>query len=342
MKLPPAVNAGPTPPSMLGLSLAEQSAYRLLIRGEAHGVDDLSTQLGIGVDEVIPMVSHLAERGLVPAPGPNGALMPSPPDVSLQALLLDEQQRVNDAVEKLEHIRLWASTLAMEYRAARVADQHAELLEVAVGADEAHRRDWLIQNLARKEVLILDKPPYPITGGINPLERERLASGVRYRAIYEQEGIAAGRLTDIRESIAAGEEARTTPTLPLKLEISDRRIALIPLRIEPGRPESMRTVLLYESPIVEALVALFELLWDRATPISASGVANVGAVTQRGHALHADVLTLLAAGLKDEVIAVRLHMSLRTVRRHIAAILRDLNVTTRFQAGLEARRRSLV
>lgn len=325
---------------MLGLTEQEQIVYRVLVRGEASSIEELSDGTGLAAEALEPLVARLHQRGLI-RPNPDGALVASPPDVSLQALLLDEQERVNDAVEELEHVRLWTSTLAMEYRAARVADQHAELLEVAVGADEAHRRDWLIQNLARTEVLVLDKPPYPVTGGINPLERDRLAAGVRYRAIYEQEAIEGGRLADIRELIAAGEEARITPSLPLKLEIADRRIALIPLRIEPGRPELMRIVMLYESPLVEALVALFELLWAQATPISASGIGTVGA-QPRGRAVQDDVLTLLATGLKDEVIAARLDLSLRTVRRHIAEILRDLHVTTRFQAGLEARRRGLV
>jgi len=340
MKLPRLEELEPI--TRLGLSGLEQRLYRLLVRGDASTVDDLSAQLTVNLSEVSRLVKQLHRKGLV-ATGPDGVLIASPPDVSLQALLLREQQRVNEALTELERIRLWTSTLATEYHAARVADQHAELLEVAVGADEAFRRDVLIQNLARTEVLVLDKPPYPVSRGINPLERERLAAGVRYRAIYEQSGMEAGRLDDIRECIAAGEDARISPTLPLKLEIADRRTALIPLRIEAGRPESMRIVMLYESPLVEALVELFELLWDRATPISARGGApELGPRRQSARPVHDDVLTLLAAGLKDELIAARLDLSLRTVRRHIADILRDLNVTTRFQAGLEARRRGLV
>ena len=336
MKLP--VSDGPG--ELLGLSPPAQDAYRLLVQGEAASADDIAVSLGLSPGAAASIVDQLRDQGLVSG-AHDGEIHASPPDVSLQALLLSEQQKVNNAIQELEQTRLWVSTLALEYRAARVADQHAELLEVAVGADEAHRRDWLIQNLARHEILILDKPPYPVTGGINPLERERLAAGVRYRAIYEQGSMAAERLADIRESVSAGEEARIIPSLPLKLEIADARIALIPLRIEAGRPGAMRTVMLYESPIVEALVALFELLWDRATPISARATAASSA-GRRSRSPQQDVLTLLATGVKDEVIATRLDMSLRTVRRHIAAILRDLNVSTRFQAGLEARRRGLV
>jgi DNA-binding NarL/FixJ family response regulator len=54
------------------------------------------------------------------------------------------------------------------------------------------------------------------------------------------------------------------------------------------------------------------------------------------------VLELLQLGMKDETIARQLGVSLRTVRRRIAALMDDLGVDTRFQAGLEAARRGLI
>ena len=53
----------------------------------------------------------------------------------------------------------------------------------------------------------------------------------------------------------------------------------------------------------------------------------------------AQLLALMAAGLKDEVVARRLGLSLRTVRRRIAQLMRELDADTRFQAGIEAARR---
>jgi DNA-binding NarL/FixJ family response regulator len=51
---------------------------------------------------------------------------------------------------------------------------------------------------------------------------------------------------------------------------------------------------------------------------------------------------MLAAGAKDEQIARALGVSLRTVRRRVAALLADLGVRSRFQAGVEAMRRGWV
>ena len=51
------------------------------------------------------------------------------------------------------------------------------------------------------------------------------------------------------------------------------------------------------------------------------------------------MLELMAAGLKDEIVARRLGLSTRTLRRRIAGVMRELGADTRFQAGCEAVRR---
>ena len=59
----------------------------------------------------------------------------------------------------------------------------------------------------------------------------------------------------------------------------------------------------------------------------------------RGPQLRRFLLDQLAHGAKDEQIARTLGISLRTVRRRVAAILAELGVESRFQAGVEAARR---
>ena len=54
------------------------------------------------------------------------------------------------------------------------------------------------------------------------------------------------------------------------------------------------------------------------------------------------LLEQLVAGASDEQIARNLGLSLRTVRRRIAALMTDLGVDTRFQAGVEASRRGWI
>jgi DNA-binding NarL/FixJ family response regulator len=54
--------------------------------------------------------------------------------------------------------------------------------------------------------------------------------------------------------------------------------------------------------------------------------------------LKQQIILLLAEGAKDETVARRLGLSLRTCRRHIAEILDHLDASSRFQAGYRAGR----
>ncbi|MDH5391792.1 MAG: response regulator transcription factor [Gammaproteobacteria bacterium] len=55
-----------------------------------------------------------------------------------------------------------------------------------------------------------------------------------------------------------------------------------------------------------------------------------------------DVLSLLAEGLSNKAIANRLNMAENTVRVHVSAILRFLDVTNRTEAGVAASRMGLL
>ncbi|MHA3705265.1 LuxR family transcriptional regulator, partial [Jatrophihabitans sp. YIM 134969] len=54
------------------------------------------------------------------------------------------------------------------------------------------------------------------------------------------------------------------------------------------------------------------------------------------------LLTLIGAGLKDEVIARQLGISARTLRRRSQELLAELGAANRFQAGAEAARRGWI
>lgn len=90
--------------------------------------------------------------------------------------------------------------------------------------------------------------------------------------------------------------------------------------------------------VVQFFLDLFDYLWDTATPLEGaeSGYTNVADDLQRA------IAALTAKGYTDEVVARRLGMSVRTCRRHIAALMRDLDSVSRFQAGVQAAHRSLV
>ena len=55
-----------------------------------------------------------------------------------------------------------------------------------------------------------------------------------------------------------------------------------------------------------------------------------------------EVLDLVCQGLSNKVIGRRLNLSENTVRGHVQAVLAALEVSSRSEAGFEARRRGLV
>jgi DNA-binding CsgD family transcriptional regulator len=88
--------------------------------------------------------------------------------------------------------------------------------------------------------------------------------------------------------------------------------------------------------LVTVLTMWFELLWSRAAPVPQLDLGEARPD------LRQFLLEQLVAGYTDEVIARRLGISLRTVRRRIASLMEDLGVDTRFQAGVEASRRGWI
>jgi DNA-binding NarL/FixJ family response regulator len=92
------------------------------------------------------------------------------------------------------------------------------------------------------------------------------------------------------------------------------------------------------SALLAALGALFEHEWSRAVPLVAGPRRSLDDADQPDEKTKA-LLSLLASGLTDEAVSRALGWSARTTQRRISALLQELGVSTRFQAGAAARER---
>jgi DNA-binding CsgD family transcriptional regulator len=208
------------------------------------------------------------------------------------------------------------------------------VVEVVTTREATLRRWEQLQRSARHEVRSFDRPPY-VMNADNQVEREMLAAGVAYRAVYDRGGFAVpGRPARIRAMIAAGEQARLSENVPVKLFIADNRLGLIPLEVAGSADASL---LIHASSMLDTLIALFDLVWERAIPIHADG--EVSAPGQGPGDDESALLGLLAAGLTDGAIARHLGTHPRTVQRRVRDLLDRLGAGTRFQAGIQAARR---
>lgn len=172
--------------------------------------------------------------------------------------------------------------------------------------------------------------PHEIKDMYLPPEPALFSDGGRYRLVTDEQGLAE-QSAYVAAGVASGEEYRVVAEkLPLKLLVVDDHTALVPLG-----PYGHPCLHIHDANLVAFFKRFFELTWDRGRPWVAPGMpAKETENVQRRRILEA-----LSAGLKDEAIARQLGVSVRTVRRHITGLMKELGATTRFAAGVAAVRR---
>jgi len=189
--------------------------------------------------------------------------------------------------------------------------------------------EWIHETAGQLCFLRPDQWRLPSESAMAAAFNQAVQSGRRVRAIYPMRALQEAPAILVGRA-AIGEQIRLLPEVPSRLAVVGTSRAVIP---DPLGVGSRRVVVIEQQSIVELVTAWFDHLWDSAATVP---------MLDRGEArpdLRRLLLAQLAAGAKDEQIARTLNISLRTVRRRIAALMADLGVDTRFQAGVEATRR---
>lgn len=313
----------------VGLSPLDEEVYRAVLRGPRSTLAELAARTGYEPGLLAPTLVRLEECGLIsPVAGTPRRWVPAMPESAVEMLVVRR-------MEQLQRLRQATDSLMAQYLASRQDSRPDELIEVLTGAEASVQRFSQVQMTVAEELLIFDRPPYAQQGG-NPGQHAALARGVRWRAIYAPESLEpAGMPEVVRDLRKAGERARVLADLPMKLVIADRRIALLPLVTGDVIGQ---TVVVHPSSLLDALVTLFEVLWERAAPFAGTMECASGGPAEEDRRL----IELLAMGLKDDAIARQLGLSTRTMRRRIKRLMDELGVRNRFQAGSQAARRGWI
>jgi len=317
----------------IGLTPSEERAYRGLVRRRSASPTEVSRDIGATASQARDVLEALEAKGFVSRmPGRRVSFVAAPPEVAVEAAA----HRQLEGVERARHS---AHQLSEEFRSSSSSGAPVEVVEVVLGKEAVLQRWAQLQQITSEELLAFDRPPYsrPLPE-VNIDEDVALRRGVSYRIIYSREALEwPGMLPHVERYARAGEEARVLPEVPMKLDIVDRKLGLVPLTLgDPGRIEG--ALLVHPSPLLETMAFLFESLWERAVPLRVA-LAPDSSEGAGGPGEHGLLLALLAAGLKDEAIARQLGVGLRTVHRRIVALMRDVGAETRYQAGLQAARR---
>lgn len=305
----------------LGISADAEAVYVALGPAESASSLELAWLTGLDEERLGAALEELRRLGLASASS-YGLWRALP--------LLDVVDQLRtERLSELERSMAAAESLAGHLLAQ--GSSQSEGLTTVVGRDMVITAHSEMCNSARRELRAFDKPPYAVARPEVTEEALRdtpewraMDRGVTQRCVYHP-GFDEKRLQEMALFARHGEQARTAP-LPTKLILADANVAMVPLMrsFEPG--QELRATIVRNPLLVEALVFLFEAIWDAAIPIL-HGFTGVPDARRKM------LVSMLMAGSTDTAIAKSLDVNVRSVRRWVAELMAEHGVQTRLQLG---------
>lgn len=307
----------------LGIAEDDVSLYEWLLREGPTSQAELADALETTKETVKGRVERLTKSGLVAMSGTD-TVTPVEPSTGLQRLARARESELRAAeVAATNAYRLFRRT---------VWQQSPDDLVEVISAPHIAERVLLEEGAATQEVLRFDSPPYTSQRGPNDLEVENLKRGVAYRCVYARAAVQQPDYyaENIQPCIAAGEQARVLPDVPVKLSIFDGRLAMVSLS-DAQAEISRSSLLIRQSSLLDALRGLFETSWRAALPMHL-GTKEPSSLRP----IERKIIELLASGITDHAIAELLGISRRTLSRNLESLTTRAGVVNRFQLAVYA------
>ncbi|WP_241740831.1 helix-turn-helix transcriptional regulator [Streptomyces sp. L2] len=300
--------------------------------------DDIVERLALSPAEVEHAEKVLTLlRLLQPMPGSPEVLVPVAPDVATADLVSSAETQIRDLQQAVTDVRSRLMSLTPVYFEGRRLRNRLEAFDVITDPSTVQSMLDHLGTHCRHEWASV------APGGARPGEvlqaARRSALGMRERDIAMRVVYQHTARSDlatrayVRDVTAAGVEVRTADQVIDRILIYDRETVFLPTHMaddEDGEGGLDGGAIVVREPTLVAFVcSVFEHLWDGATPF----VPDTSRAPTIADDLKQSILRLMAKGYKDEMVARRLGMSVRTCRRHISEITEELEATSRFQAG---------
>ncbi|MCP3760519.1 hypothetical protein [Streptomyces sp. TBY4] len=303
--------------------------------GEIRSLEGAAAALGLPLHEVFAAVTRLMELRLLRTDGTEGGrLVPVDAEYAASQLVSPIERAIYENWERLDRLR---DSIAAVTRPPGRSGEPVGAIARVEGPAQIRGLLKLAADVCREEVVVLrgshgdeETVDELLEACYSVLNRDisvRVICPHRNRASFATRAKA-------RRLVEGGAQIRTISQVPQAGVVFDRSMAVVLDLSEDGTaPPTARRV--RDDGVVRFLVDLFDQLWDGASPFEAIEPGYSDVVDD----LHQSIARLMAQGYTDEVVARRLGMSVRTCRRHIAALLRDLDAVSRFQAGVQAAHR---
>ncbi|RAJ31758.1 regulatory LuxR family protein [Kitasatospora sp. SolWspMP-SS2h] len=294
----------------------------------ADGIAEIAAHCEIGENEVHDSLDELGNLMLVRASAEHpGRMRAVDPAIGLADLLARQEAELAERQATLAASRAAVTRM--------VADRagHGERL---LGMDAIlHRLERMGRDTTREVIRIQpgNQRPEDLDAS-QPNDAAALARGIAIRTLYQDSTRHQPHTVTYAHWLHSHSgEVRTSPTVPQRIVIVDRREALVP--IDPG--DNRKGALYVTEPgLLHSLTDLFDQAWNTAVPLGTTTPQDPATgltTTER------ELLSLLGTGLTDDAAGQRLGFSSRTVGRHMASIMERLNATSRFEAGIKAAQR---
>lgn len=303
--------------AVLGVESPGELLYRHVLRSPGQAIGTYIAELALADTEGETAIRQLRAHRLVRV-SDDGRVTADHPRAALERVVSIEEARLATRRQDLARLRDSIDQFATDYRVGQelssstppprervdptvLTSMHEQLAASSMGPI---RR-------ARTSALSAAPREFPTTTA-------QLEGGREVRSLYVASGVDAA-IEVLQEWRDLGEVQRVVQSVPSDFVCFGQDAALA--TTQWGRDDG-DWVVLRDPMVVAAFIELFDRLWSTAAP------APEGSDTD-------DLLGLMRQGLKDEAIARVLGVSLRTVRRRIAALMEGYGVETRFQLALK-------
>ncbi|GAA3829047.1 hypothetical protein GCM10022226_57340 [Sphaerisporangium flaviroseum] len=308
--------------------------YRYATRkGAIEALEVAAADLGIGVHAMNEAVDHLISSRLLRAEvtATGRRFVPVDPEIAAASLVSSVEREIYQRRELIDQIRERIDVFRQDDSSTGGTSSASGSIEYLVGSMEVRGFLKMASDACRDEVLVLQS---------NQEDADELAlaylsllgRGITVRIICQHRDRAdLSTRMKMKKLTDAGAAVSTTSHVPRSAVVFDRSLVVL-FGLSDGESSVARV---HNHGVARFLLDLFNHLWDAATPLEGleSGYANVVDDLQQA------IAGLMAKGYTDEIVARKLGMSVRSCRRHIATLMRDLDATSRFQAGVQAARR---
>ncbi|HEU5268578.1 MAG TPA: helix-turn-helix domain-containing protein [Jatrophihabitans sp.] len=251
----------------LGMTRYEAKAYLTLIQRESYAASELAIEAGIPRQRIYDVLNSLVSRGLARDwPGPVTRYAATDPQAAVERLLAVQRQALSGLESKSNEL---AGLLRETWESGRAETAPLDYVEVLRDPGLLGARFIDLQREAELELLTLTKAPYAIPSNPAGLESTRriVAGGGDVRCVYEASMLDRPEvLAETLQFIQAGEGARVTDEVPMKLCLADGQRALFSLTDPIAGGLTSTNILVEHTSLTSVLRTAFEAIWAVSEP----------------------------------------------------------------------------